>query len=87
MVDRDNQCRLVYISRENMALLTEISGATDDIITALFYLANPMCAIVLYFDFHEIAYSYGIGTTDATDAEIAFYTAFHIRTIVQTNDV
>ena len=31
MIDRDNQCRLVYISRENMALLAEISGATDDI--------------------------------------------------------
>ena len=87
MIDRNNQCRLVYISRKYMTLFAEISGATDDIITALLYLANPMRAIFLYFDFHKIAYSYGIGTTDATDAEIAFYTAFHIRTIVQPNDV
>ena len=87
MIDRDNQCRLVDISRKYMALLAEISGATDDIITALFYLANPMRAIVLYLKFHEVTHRYGIGTTDATDAEIAFYTAFHIRTIVQSDDV
>ena len=87
MIDRDNQCRLVDISRENMALLAEISGATDDIIAALFYLANPMCTILLSFNLHEVAYRNRIGTTDTTDAEIAFYTAFHIRTIVQSDDV
>lgn len=87
MIDRDNQCRLVDISCKYMTLLAEISGATDDIIAALFYLANPVRTILLSFNLYAVAYRNRIGTTDTTDAEIAFYTAFHIRTIVQSDDV
>ena len=95
MIDGDDECHLVYVCRQNMALFAEVRRLTDDIIATgkhigdpsdrRLFLLCPLYFVPLYIN--EVTDGDGVGRTDASDAEIAFYTAFHIRTIVQTNDV
>ena len=87
MVNRDDQCHLVNIRRENMTLFAEIGRTTDDVVTPFFNLRDPVGSIGQGLYFHKVPDRHRIGTTDTTNAEVAFYMAIRIRTIVQTNDV
>ena len=82
MIDRNNKGYLVNVGSKDMTLFAEIRGAPYDVILPLLYVSDPFS---VYRD--KIAYSDGIGATNTPNAKIAFYTAFHIRTIVHANDV
>ena len=70
-----------------MTFFAEIGGLAYDIITPFFNIRDPFCSISqrLYFDI--IPYGDRICATNTTDAEIAFYMAFRIQTIVHADDV
>jgi hypothetical protein len=65
-----------------MALFAQVRRPPDDIVPPFFHIGNPT---VRYF--YEVPDGDGIGGTNTTNAEIAFYTAFRIRTIVHADDV
>ena len=77
-----------------MALFAEVRGLADDVVLPILDLFDPVRDgngafdfRLLTFDYYVIANGYGVGTTDTTNAEVAFYMALHIRTIVHPNDV
>jgi hypothetical protein len=70
-----------------MALFAEIRGLADDIILPILDLCDPVGAVRKCLNLNEIAYGYGVCTTDTTNAEVAFDMALHIRTIVHSDDV
>ena len=41
MVDRDDECNLVNVRRENMTLFTEVRGTANNIIAAVFNIGYP----------------------------------------------
>jgi hypothetical protein len=65
-----------------MTLFAEVRRLADDVVTTGKHIGYPALNY-----FYKVTDGDGVGRTYASDAEIAFYTAFHIRTIVQTNDV
>lgn len=87
VVDGDDKRYLVDVSGEDMTLFAQVRGTTDDVVPPLFDLLDPVGAIGERLYFHEVPDGYRIGTTDASDAEIALDMTLRIRTIVQPNDV
>ena len=87
MVDRDDKRHLVDVGSEDMTLFAQVGRPTDDVVPPFFDFLNPIGTIGERLYFHEVSDGYGVGTTDASDAEIALDMTFRIRTIVHTNDV
>ncbi len=78
-----------------MTLFAEVCRFADDIIPPLLHIGYPIDAIPVFLCtlylvplyIHIVADGDWISGTDTTNAEVAFDTALHIRTIVQTDDV
>ena len=76
-----------------MALFAEVGRFADDVIFPLLNVRDPQGFLPIVFcplslvQLHIVTYGDGVGTADATDAEVAFYPALRIRTIVQADDV
>ena len=93
MIQRDEQRHLVYVRRQDMTLFAQVRRTADDIVLPVLHICYPIGLVGAFsfhlqsFDLHVVAYRHGVGTTDTTNAEVAFYMALHIRTIVQADDV
>ena len=79
----NDQQRLVDIGSEDMALLREVDGLTDDVVLTILNFRNP----VAFTHSDTVAHSHRISRADSLDAEIALYLTIKELVIVRTDGV
>ena len=74
IIHRDNQKNLIYVSRQDMALLGEIGSLTDHIVLTVFYISNEGSGFITrrlgQGKAHTVTHSHRIGTADTFQSEI-----------------
>jgi hypothetical protein len=81
MFNRHHQYRSIEVGSDDMTLLREVRRTTHYIVATLLDLGNKSRAIVGHGDVHTVAYGYGIGTADASQAKLTLHLAIDHRTI------
>ena len=82
IIHRYHKQRLVYISCQNMTLLTEVRWFTNDIVLAVFDRRDKCRTLLVGNKLYIIAYSHRIGAADALQSEIALDFTFYQLAIV-----
>ena len=74
IIHRDNQKNLIYVSRQDMALLGEIGSLTDHIVLTVFNISNEGSGFITrrlgQGKAHTVTHSHRIGTADTFQSEI-----------------
>ena len=87
IVDGNYQHALVEVGCQDMRLLGQVRGTADDVVLAVFYLADEGGACGVENDVHAVAHGYGIGAAYAFQAEITFYLALYALSLVGLDKV
>lgn len=69
MAHRNHQQGLVYIRRDDVALLREVLRLAYDVVAAVGNGRDKRRPLLVFFDLHMVAHRHGIGRTDAFQAE------------------
>ena len=62
---------------DDVALLGEIGGFANDIITAIINFLDERRTLLISDDAHMVAHSHRVGAANTTQAKITFYFALH----------
>ena len=87
IVDGNYQHALVEVGRQDVRLLGQVRGTADDVVLAVFYLADEGGACRVENDLHAVAHGYGIGAAYAFQAKITFYFALYALSLVGLDKV
>ena len=60
-----------------MRLFRKVGCTSDDVVLAVFNLADEGGALIVHDDLHIVAHRNGVGTSDALQTEVAFDFAIH----------
>ena len=82
IVNRHDKESLVYVCRNDVALLAQVLRLTDDVVVTVLDGVDKGCALLVTNDLHTVAHSHRIGAAYALEAEVALYLAVHNGAVV-----
>ena len=87
IIDCNNEESLVYIGRNDMALLTQVLRLAYDIVASVFDSADEGGALLVTNNLNAVAHSHGVCAAYALQSEVAFNLAFHNVAVIGLHGV